>query len=108
MKLEPATLPVFLPLPLAAELAGAQRATTEHEGVQTIWHVWGAPERPAVVLLHGGSGHSADFVQLPRLSRRAAMGTELLQFAFSSVSPSFSSDRWGLPRRQCRSTCMVL
>ena len=56
MHLTPATLPEFLPPALATELAGAQRARTEHEGVRTVWHLWGAAERPAVVLLHGGSG----------------------------------------------------
>ena len=56
MHLTPATLPEFLPPALATELAGAQRTQTEHEGVRTVWHLWGAPERPAVVLLHGGSG----------------------------------------------------
>ncbi len=56
MHLTPATLPEFLPPALATELAGAQRTHTEHEGVHTVWHLWGAPERPAVVLLHGGSG----------------------------------------------------
>ena len=56
MHLTPAALPEFLPPALATELAGAQRAHTEHEGVRTVWHLWGAPERPAVVLLHGGSG----------------------------------------------------
>ena len=56
MKIEPAILPDFLPAPLAADLAGAQRAVTELEGVKTVWHIWGALERPAMVLLHGGSG----------------------------------------------------
>ena len=56
MKIEPAILPDFLPAPLAADLAGAQRAVTELEGVKTVWHIWGALERPAMVLLHGGRG----------------------------------------------------
>ena len=51
-----ATLPDFLPPALATELAGAHRAHTDHEGVRTVWHLWGASERPALVLLHGGSG----------------------------------------------------
>ena len=51
-----AALPDFLPEPLATALAGGQRAVTVHEGVRTVWHVWGAPEWSAVVLLHGGSG----------------------------------------------------
>lgn len=63
MKLEPATLPDFLPMPLAAELAGAQRAVTVHEGVQTVWHVWGAPDQACVVLLHGGSGSWTHWVR---------------------------------------------
>lgn len=56
MSVESATLPDFLPAPLAAALAGAQRAVTELDGVHTVWHLWGQPDRPTVVLLHGGSG----------------------------------------------------
>ena len=63
MKIEPAILPDFLPAPLAADLAGAQRAVTELEGVKTVWHIWGAPERPAMVLLHGGSGSWTHWVR---------------------------------------------
>ncbi len=63
MKTESAKLPEFLPAPLASALAGAQRAVTEWAGVRTVWHVWGAPERPAVVLLHGGSGSWTHWVR---------------------------------------------
>lgn len=52
----PATLPQFLPAALATELAGAQCVHTVHGGARTLWHLWGAPARPALVLLHGGSG----------------------------------------------------
>lgn len=63
MMLSPATLPDFLPAPLAVALAGAQRAVTVRDGVQTVWHVWGAADRPAVVLLHGGSGSWTHWVR---------------------------------------------
>ena len=56
MKFSSTPLPDFLPAALATELAGVQRGVTVHDGVQTVWHVWGASDRPALVLLHGGSG----------------------------------------------------
>ena len=56
MNIQAARLPDFLPGPLAHALAGAQRAVTVLDGVQTVWHLWGETPRPAVVLLHGGSG----------------------------------------------------
>jgi len=31
--------------------------------VRTVWHVWGAPQQPAVVLLHGGSGSWTHWVR---------------------------------------------
>ena len=49
-------LPAFLPVALAQALADGQRCVTQHEGVRVVWHTWGEAERPAVVLLHGGSG----------------------------------------------------
>ena len=51
-----ASLPAYLSVSLAAELAGAHRAVTVHGGVQTVWHLWGQASQPVVVLLHGGSG----------------------------------------------------
>lgn len=63
MNIQAATLPDFLPAPLAAALAGAQRAVTELDGVHTVWHLWGRPESPAVVLLHGGSGSWTHWVR---------------------------------------------
>ena len=63
MKLQPAVLPDFLPPALAAALAGGQRVQTACEGVHTVWHTWGAPERPALVLLHGGSGSWTHWVR---------------------------------------------
>lgn len=63
MNIGPAILPDFLPAELARQLAGAQRAVTVLDGVQTVWHVWGANERPAVVLLHGGSGSWTHWVR---------------------------------------------
>lgn len=59
----PAALPDFLPADLARDLAGGHRVHTLHEGVQTVWHLWGAPDRPAVVLLHGGSGSWTHWVR---------------------------------------------
>lgn len=63
MNTEPAVLPDFLPAELAQALAGAQRAVTVLDGVHTVWHAWGASERPAVVLLHGGSGSWTHWVR---------------------------------------------
>ena len=63
MNFQAACLPEFLPAPLAAALAGAQRAVTVLDGVQTVWHLWGKSERPAVVLLHGGSGSWTHWVR---------------------------------------------
>ena len=63
MTLLPATLPDFLPEPLARALAGAGRAETVLDGVRTVWHVWGPVTAPAVVLLHGGSGSWTHWVR---------------------------------------------
>ncbi len=63
MNLTPAALPDFLPAPLAQALAGGQRAVTVLEGVSTVWHVWGTDDRPALVLLHGGSGSWTHWVR---------------------------------------------
>ena len=63
MTLAPAALPGFLPAPLALALADGQRAVTLLEGVSTVWHVWGGDDRPAGVLLHGGSGSWTHWVR---------------------------------------------
>ena len=63
MNIHPASLPDFLPVALAAALAGGHRIETLHEGVRTVWHVWGASDGPAVVLLHGGSGSWTHWVR---------------------------------------------
>ena len=63
MKPVPARLPDFLPAPLARALAGAERAVTTLDGVQTVWHLWGPAQAPAVVLLHGGSGSWTHWVR---------------------------------------------
>ena len=63
MNLQPATLPDFLPAPLVVALTGARRAETVLDGVRTVWHVWGAADRPALVLLHGGSGSWTHWVR---------------------------------------------
>lgn len=63
MKTQTTPLPDFLPLTLAQALSGAQRVVTVHEGVRTVWHLWGAPEQPVVVLLHGGSGSWTHWVR---------------------------------------------
>lgn len=59
----PIVLPDFLPRELAHALADGQRCMTLHDGVKLIWHTWGAPERPALVLLHGGSGSWTHWVR---------------------------------------------
>jgi 2-hydroxy-6-oxonona-2,4-dienedioate hydrolase len=63
MTISPAVLPLFLQAPLAAALAGGQRAVTVFDGVQTVWHVWGDLDQPTVVLLHGGSGSWTHWVR---------------------------------------------
>ncbi len=59
----PAVLPDFLPASLAIALAGGLRAVTVLQGVHTVWHLWGPADRPAVVLLHGGSGSWTHWVR---------------------------------------------
>ena len=63
MILHTASLPDFLPAPLAAALAGGQRAVTLFNGVHTVWHLWGDTAQPVVVLLHGGSGSWTHWVR---------------------------------------------
>ncbi len=63
MTSEPIALPEFLPPALAAALADGQRCVTEVDGVALVWHAWGDAQRPAVVLLHGGSGSWTHWVR---------------------------------------------
>ena len=63
MKSMPIALPNFLPQDLAHALGDGQHCVTLHEGVRLVWHVWGAANRPAVVLLHGGSGSWTHWVR---------------------------------------------
>jgi 2-hydroxy-6-oxonona-2,4-dienedioate hydrolase len=58
-----ALLPDFLPPDLRQTLGGVQRLVTCWEGAHTVWHVWGEPHQPAVVLLHGGSGSWTHWVR---------------------------------------------
>lgn len=55
--------PDFLPPDLRASLAGAARLHTTCNGSRTVWHAWGQPSQPAVVLLHGGSGSWTHWVR---------------------------------------------
>lgn len=55
--------PDFLPPDLRASLAGATRLHTICDGSRTVWHAWGQPSQPAVVLLHGGSGSWTHWVR---------------------------------------------
>ncbi len=55
--------PAFLPPDLCASLAGATRLHTICDGSRTVWHAWGQPSQPAVVLLHGGSGSWTHWVR---------------------------------------------
>ena len=63
MQSEAAVLPDFLPPALRLALSGAQRVQTCHEGMNTVWHVWGESAQAAVVLLHGGSGSWTHWVR---------------------------------------------
>jgi pimeloyl-ACP methyl ester carboxylesterase len=63
MSQQPIALPDFLPPALAAALADGQRCTTLLDGVQLVWHSWGDPARPTLVLLHGGSGSWTHWVR---------------------------------------------
>jgi 2-hydroxy-6-oxonona-2,4-dienedioate hydrolase len=58
-----ALLPDFLPPDLRQALGGAQRWVTAWEGARTVWHAWGQPQQPTVVLLHGGSGSWTHWVR---------------------------------------------
>lgn len=51
-----AVLPEFLTPDARMALAGAERLHTQLEGSSLVWHAWGLPSQPTVVLLHGGSG----------------------------------------------------
>jgi 2-hydroxy-6-oxonona-2,4-dienedioate hydrolase len=55
--------PDFLTPDLRASLAGATRLLTTCDGSRTVWHAWGQPSQPAVVLLHGGSGSWTHWVR---------------------------------------------
>jgi 2-hydroxy-6-oxonona-2,4-dienedioate hydrolase len=58
-----ALLPDFLPPDLRQALGSAQRWVTGLKGARTVWHAWGQPQQPAVVLLHGGSGSWTHWVR---------------------------------------------
>jgi pimeloyl-ACP methyl ester carboxylesterase len=58
-----AVLPDFLPPDLSHALAKAQRLKTGLNGTATVWHAWGEPLQPTVVLLHGGSGSWTHWVR---------------------------------------------
>jgi len=58
-----ALLPDFLPNDLRQALGAAQRWVTCLEGAHTVWHAWGQPQQPTVVLLHGGSGSWTHWVR---------------------------------------------
>lgn len=51
-----AVLPDFLPPDVAYALAGVQRHVTCWQSARMVWHAWGQPSWPTLVLLHGGSG----------------------------------------------------
>jgi pimeloyl-ACP methyl ester carboxylesterase len=55
--------PVFLTPDLRLSLAGATRLHTTWDGSRTVWHAWGQPSQPGVVLLHGGSGSWTHWVR---------------------------------------------
>jgi 2-hydroxy-6-oxonona-2,4-dienedioate hydrolase len=55
--------PDFLPPDLRVSLGGATRLHTTLGGSRTVWHAWGQPSQPAVVLLHGGSGSWTHWVR---------------------------------------------
>lgn len=48
--------PDFLPPALRQALTDGRRWHTPCEAGYMVWHDWGDPQQPAVVLLHGGSG----------------------------------------------------
>lgn len=55
--------PDFFPPDLRESLAGATRLHTNRDGICMVWHAWGWPSQPAVVLLHGGSGSWTHWVR---------------------------------------------
>ncbi|MCO4088778.1 MAG: alpha/beta hydrolase [Limnohabitans sp.] len=55
--------PDFLTPDLRQLLGGATRLHTTCDGSRTVWHAWGQPSQPAVVLLHGGSGSWTHWVR---------------------------------------------
>lgn len=55
--------PDFLPPDLRSSLAGATRLHTTLGCSRMVWHAWGQPSQPAVVLLHGGSGSWTHWVR---------------------------------------------
>jgi pimeloyl-ACP methyl ester carboxylesterase len=61
--MNPFECPDFLPADLRSSLAGAARLHTTCDGSHTVWHAWGLPSQPAVVLLHGGSGSWTHWVR---------------------------------------------
>lgn len=52
----PIVVPDFLPPTLRQVLADGRRWQTPCGDGDMVWHDWGDPHHPAVVLLHGGSG----------------------------------------------------
>jgi pimeloyl-ACP methyl ester carboxylesterase len=61
--MNPFECPDFLPADLRLSLSGATRLHTTCGGSRTVWHAWGLPSQPAVVLLHGGSGSWTHWVR---------------------------------------------
>jgi 2-hydroxy-6-oxonona-2,4-dienedioate hydrolase len=58
-----ATCPAFLPSALQQALAGGRRWQTPCGEADMVWHEWGHPAHPVVVLLHGGSGSWTHWVR---------------------------------------------
>ena len=52
----PARWPHYLPQDLRLALSDGERRVTPCGDGHMVWHVWGEPDRPVLVLLHGGSG----------------------------------------------------
>ena len=52
----PACWPDYLPTDLRRNLLDGERHITPCGDGHMVWHVWGEADRPALVLLHGGSG----------------------------------------------------
>jgi 2-hydroxy-6-oxonona-2,4-dienedioate hydrolase len=61
--MNPFECPDFLPPDLRQSLGGATCLHTTCGGSRTVWHAWGLPSQPAVVLLHGGSGSWTHWVR---------------------------------------------